>query len=128
MSDENATKQAIEERAAALERRLSDMEALANARVIYAEMKSEAVRAGMVDLDGLKLIDMSRVSLDSEGNVTGASEIMREVRRAKPWLFRSTNSSSSALPPPSEEARQKKATEMSLDEWQAARADLLKRR
>ena len=46
-----------EARAAALERRLAELEAQSRERLIRAELKAEAVRAGMVDLDGLKLVD-----------------------------------------------------------------------
>ncbi|MGC8468942.1 MAG: hypothetical protein ACP5NI_03455, partial [Acetobacteraceae bacterium] len=47
----------LRERNAQLERRLAEMAEAVEARVIRAELKAEAVRAGMVDLDGLKLID-----------------------------------------------------------------------
>jgi hypothetical protein len=81
----------------------------------------------MIDLDGLKLIDLDDLKLDADGNVKGAGEVMRELRRAKPWLFGGTSSSSSATPPPVQPARPRLATEMSYDEWQAARTEMLKR-
>jgi hypothetical protein len=115
------------ERAADLERRLSELEASTTTRLIPSELKAVAVRAGMIDLDGLKLIDAADLKLDAEGNVKGAGEVMRELRRAKPWLFGGASTSSSASPPPAEPPRPKLATEMSYDEWQAARAELLKR-
>ena len=52
-------------RAEALERRLAETEQEARARVVRAELKVEAVRAGIVDLDGLKLLDLKNVELDS---------------------------------------------------------------
>jgi hypothetical protein len=117
-----------EARAAELELRLAELEATTTARLIRAELKTEAVRAGMVDLDGLKLIDITSLKLDDEGNLAGAAEVMRQMRRAKPWLFgggASTSSTSAA--PPTTPPRPKLATEMTDDEWRAARAELLKR-
>ena len=115
-------------RLAALETRLADVEAEANARIIRAELRAEAVRAGMVDLDGLKLIDASAITLGANGEVEGATVLMAEMRRAKPWLFAPASSSSTAAAPASEPPRARRATEMSEEEWRAARAELLRRR
>ena len=46
-------------RAEALERQLQEAMATHQAAMVRAELKAEAVRAGMVDLDGLKLVDPS---------------------------------------------------------------------
>jgi hypothetical protein len=116
-----------EARAIELEQRLAELEAMATARLIRAELKTEAVRAGMVDLDGLKLIDTANLKLDQEGNLPGAAEAMRQMRRAKPWLFGGTSTSSTSAAPPTTPLRPKLATEMNDDEWRSARAELLKR-
>ena len=115
-------------RIAALEARLAEVAADANARVLRAELRAEAVRAGMVDLDGLKLVDTAALTLGADGAVAGAAELMRDMRRAKPWLFHGGSSSSTAAAPAVQPPRQKLATEMSEDEWRAARAELLRRR
>jgi hypothetical protein len=115
-------------RAAELERRLAEVEATAHERIVRAELKAEAVRAGMVDLDGLKLLDASRVKVGENGEVEGAASLMRELRRAKPWLFGGASSSSTAGAPAAQPPKPRLATEMNFDEWQKARADLLKRR
>ena len=130
MSEEvsNAAPEDFAARAAELERKLAEVEAQAHERVVRAELKAEAVRAGMVDLDGLKLLDASRVKLGEDGEVAGAAALMRELRRAKPWLFGGASSSSTAGAPPAQPPKPRLATEMNFDEWQRARADLLKRR
>jgi hypothetical protein len=110
--------------AADLERQLVG----AQERLVRAELKAEAVRAGMVDLDGVKLIDTSKLKLDENGEVAGVQGILRELRRAKPWLFGSSSSSSTAGVPPAQSPKAKLATEMSIEEWQKARAELLRRR
>ena len=115
-------------RAAELERRLAETEAAAHARIVRAELKAEALRAGMVDLDGLKLLDIAGVTLNEAGEVEGAEALMRELRRAKPWLFGAASSSSIAGAPAAQPPKPRLATEMNFDDWQNARAELLKRR
>ena len=97
------------------------------ARLLQADLRTEAARAGMVDLDGVKLIDLGGVKVDESGGVVDGAGVMGALRAAKPWLF-GRSSSSSAAAPRAEPPRVKKATEMSLEEWRAARAELLKRR
>ena len=115
-------------RAAELERRLAEVEAAAHQRVVRAELKAEALRAGMVDLDGLKLLDASQIKLNEHGDIIGVDALMRELRRNKPWLFGGASSSSTAGAPAAQPPKPRLATEMNFDEWQKARADLLKRR
>lgn len=131
MSEEDPTglsKDDAEARAEALQRRLVEVEALSRERLIRAELKAEALRAGMVDLDGLKLADAGGLTVDETGEVHGANTLMQSLRRAKPWLFAGASASSAATPPPSESPRMRLATEMTAKEWLAARADLLRRR
>ncbi len=90
-------------------------------RLLMANLKAEALRAGMIDLDGLRLIDLSAARLDKDDNVIGGQTIMAELRRNKPWLFGPSSSSSSSTAPASRPVRQKTALEMSNDEYIAAR-------
>lgn len=114
-------------RAVALETRMSEMLSTHAERLIHAELKAEAVRAGMVDLDGLKLIDTGGMALNEAGELEGGASVMARLRQAKPWLFTSGSSSSAAAPPPARPAERKPATAMNHDEWRAARADMLRR-
>jgi hypothetical protein len=113
-------------RAEALERRLAETREEARSRLVRAELKVEAVRAGMVDLDGLKLLDLGDVQLNADGDIANASHLMTQLRRAKPWLFGGTSSSSPANAPPAQPPRQKLATEMTDAEYRTARAAFLK--
>lgn len=114
--------------AEALQRQLAEIEQEARARIMHAELKVEAVRAGIIDLDGLKLLDLKDARLAADGNPTNAAELVAQLRRAKPWLFASPSSSSPASVPPAQTPRQKLATEMSDAEYRAARAAILKHR
>ena len=115
-------------RADALEHQLATTQAETEARLVRAELKAEAIRAGMVDLDGLKLLDIAALKLSKSGELDDAGSIMSRLRKAKPWLFGSASSSSPAMPPPAQPPRKKLATEMTDAEYRAARADLVKRR
>ena len=118
----------IRARADTAERALAALQADTEARLVRAELKAEAVRAGIVDLDGLKLLDLSAARLNDKGEVEGAATLLATLKREKPWLFAPHSSSSTAAPPPAAPAKTKMATEMSDAEYRAARAALLKRR
>ncbi len=113
-------------RAEALEHKLAETERQARDRVISAELKVAAIRAGIVDLDGLKLLDLKDLELTPEGEVANAAQLLAQLRRAKPWLFSGPSSSSPASPPPAQPPKPKLATEMTDDEYRAARAAILK--
>ena len=98
----------------------------ANERIIRAELKAEAIKAGMVDLDGLKLADLSKVKLNEAGEVEGADALMTELKKAKPYLFGATQNTSNpaGAPPKPGEAKPKLATEMSKAEYAEQRKNI----
>ncbi len=117
-----------EDRVAGLERQLAEMQAAHRAALLQASLRAEAQRAGMVDLDGLKLVDATALQVDERGEVAGAAALMAAMRRAKPWLFAGGHSSSStAAAPPAQPPKPRRAADLTYDEWQAARAELLRR-
>lgn len=94
----------------------------ANERILRAELKASALKAGMVDLDGLKLADLSKVKLNEEGEVEGADTLMDDLKKAKPYLFGSTTTTSSDTKAPARKDNAlKKATEMTKEEYAAER-------
>lgn len=95
-------------------------------RLVAANLRTEAVRAGMVDLDGLKLVDLSAVQLGNDDTVIGGRKLMDDLRRNKPWLFAATSSSSAAVAPTSQPVRPKTALEMTDEEYAAARTAVTK--
>jgi hypothetical protein len=97
-------------------------------RLVAANLRTEAVRAGMIDLDGLKLLDLSSVTLDANDKIVDGRKIMDGLRREKPWLFGATSSSSASIAPASQPVRQKTALEMTDEEYAAARAALTRHR
>jgi hypothetical protein len=119
---------AVDTRVETLERRIAELEATHRDRLIRADLKAEAVRAGMIDLDGLKLVDPAGIELGEDGQVKGAEALMRNLKRLKPWLFGLSSTSSTAAAPPSQPPEPKTAKTMNHAEWRAARAELLRRR
>ena len=103
--------------------------AAANARIIQAELKAHAIRAGMIDLDCLKLLDASKLQLSDDGIADGENTVAN-MKRDKPWLFAKAapnHSTSSASPSPKPDpVTTPNAKKMSHEEWQAARARLIK--
>jgi len=130
MSDEDKTpSEEWQERAEHAEAALPALQAEAKAKLIRAELKAEAVRAGMIDLDGLKLLDLSQVAVAENGDIIEPDRLFNRLKRTKPWLFGGSVSSSAAAHAPRPEApRQRQASELSHEEWLAARAALIKRR
>jgi hypothetical protein len=129
MSDDSNDIENWQVRAESAETALNRVQAEAEARVIRAELKAEAVKAGMIDLDGLKLIEMSEVKLTDTGEISDAQGLLARLKRGKPWLFGAgVSSSAAANPPRPEPPRTRHANELSRDEWLNARAALIRRR
>ena len=99
------------------------------AKLVQAELRTAAARAGMIDLDGVKLVDATSLSVNDAGELSEAQDIMARLRHDKPWLFgRGSSSSSATLAPRATPPKPKTAMEMSIEEWRVARAELLRRR
>ena len=100
----------------------------ANTRLVYAELKNQALRSGMIDLDLLKLIDTSGLKPDANGDVPGAAEALSHLQPEKPWMFAHSSSSQASIPPAAEPAKTRNAMTMTRAEWQAAREKLIRQR
>lgn len=117
------------ERVSALELQMDALQVTHQAALLRIGLRHEAQRAGMVDLDGLRLVDPSNVSVDANGEVVGVAALMADLRRAKPWLFgmSGTATSSTHSAPPAQPTQIRRAPDMTYGEWQLARAALLRR-
>ena len=105
------------------EERATKAEQTAQARIIKAELKAHAIKAGILDLDGLALADLAAVKLDDKGEVQGADEAIAALRKAKPYLFTTTTASGGkggdGQPPNGGKPTQKRATDMPPEEYVA---------
>lgn len=99
----------------------------ADARIVRAELKAAALKAGMIDLDGLKLADLSKVTLKDDGTLEGADELMEGLKKDKAYLFGSAATTThTGKPPPATPPEPKKASAMTTEEYTAAKAAALK--
>ena len=76
-----------------LEQELATMRAQADNRIIQSELKAEAIRLGILDLDCLKLVETASLKLDEDGTVPEATAALARLKRDKPWMFTRPNSS-----------------------------------
>lgn len=117
------------QRAEQAEAALAETQQKINEKLLRSELKAEAIQAGMIDLDGLKLIEISEISITEAGEIADAKSVLANLKHAKPWLFGQGRSSSPAAHAPRpEQPRTRHANELSHEEWVLARAALLKRR
>lgn len=119
-----AAKEAADAAKAEADAKVTDANSKAEQRIIRAELKAIAIKAGIVDLDGLKLVDLTSVKLNEQGEVEGADALIDGLKKAKPYLFGTPGSSSTATPPGKDPPPAKKATEMTKEEYEAARRKL----
>jgi hypothetical protein len=94
----------------------------AEQRIIRAELKAVAIKEGMVDLDGLKLADLSKITLDDKGEVVGAEDLMKALKESKPYLFKEATSTSSTSTPPKKDPPKPFDARTATPEERAAKA------
>ena len=121
--EEAAARKAADDAAKVAEKasgdKVKEVQTAADQRVIRAELKAVAVKAGMVDLDGLKLADLSKVKLNDQGEVEGAEELMTALKKTKPYLFGEPSTSSTHRAPNPGDNKPKKVSEMTDAERKA---------
>jgi hypothetical protein len=109
-----AAKKAQEEAAA----KAQETEQRAAARIIKAELKAHAIKAGIVDLDALALADLSGVKLNDNGEIEGAEAALDALKKSKPYLFAQTTASTQQ--PPKGDQQKTTARDLSDADFRAA--------
>ena len=104
----------------------------AHSRVLQAELKTHAIRSGIVDLDGLRLADTGALSFDENGGVQGVEEVIESLRQRKPYLFAAEAGAAPTVttaqlqrPPAPAQPTNVDARSLSRAAWQAERDRLL---
>ncbi len=92
-------------------------------RVIDAELKAQAVSAGLKDLDFLKMVDKSSFKIGEDGNITGIDKAINDLKSTKPFLFsdnkRTSTSKNESLPNGDKNSNSMDAMKMTDEEWNA---------
>jgi len=111
-----------------------DAKSVADARVISVELRAAAAAAGLIDADDLRLVDASALKLNEKGEVEGTTAIVDALKASKPHLFAApktpepapTRTSNADPAPPPKNPAPKLATEMTAEEYAAAKAAFTK--
>jgi len=74
-------------------------------RIINSEVKGAALSIGLQDADAIKLIDISSLKVDENGEVAGVTELLAAFKTAKPYLFKEAPAHSSNPNPPPPKAK-----------------------
>jgi hypothetical protein len=104
------------------EEMVANLSKSAQQKLVRAELKASAIKAGIIDADLLSLIDINSVKLSPEGDVLNAQEVLDNFRAAKPHLFGSaTTTSTTEAPRPKADSSPKLYKDMSEPERKAFR-------
>jgi hypothetical protein len=68
-------------------------------RLIQVELRNLADKEGLIDEDAFKMVDISSIKIAENGSVVGATELVAELKKNKPYIFRSISSSSTDTKP-----------------------------
>ena len=89
MTDQASSDEEMEQlraRTRELETKLSESEERGRTTLIQAELKSLAIQAGIIDLDGLKLIEIDGLRIAANGEIEGAAGLIASLRKRKPMV------------------------------------------
>ena len=114
---------------------VTTLQAESNERLIRSELQLRAVQHGILDLDGLRLLDTRAITIGQDGSVLGAEEALTTFRASKPYLFnqggavaRPLTTTARENAPPRAEPEPVDARQLSREQWQVERARLLAHR
>jgi len=93
-----------------------------NKRYIRAELKAEALKAGLKDVDALKMFDTSGIEIDDNGDVVGVAELIEEMKTTKSWAFETTanDTTSDKKTPGKSSPSSRSALDMTDEEFEAS--------
>ena len=95
---------------------------------VRANLRVAAKEAGAADPnDMLALIPGDQLKVNEDGEIENAAALMTALKAAKPYLFGQASTSSTAPVPKTEPPVAKRATDMTDDEYRAARAAAVRR-
>lgn len=90
-------------------------------------VKIMALKEGLVDEDGLKLADLSKITMGEDGKLVGAEDVLKGLKEAKPYLFgKAQHSSNPDKKPKPGDPEVKDVKDQSPEEYERSKAELLK--
>lgn len=101
----------------------------ADERLLRAEVRAALKAENVIDAsDAMKLLDLSALKLDENGEVIGLDDLIKKAKEGKAYLFKAASTSHEGRPPKPGDAKAKTASEMTDAEADAELAQLIKRR
>jgi hypothetical protein len=120
----------------AAEAKIADADKALKENRLSSSLQVAAIAAGIVDKDALKLLDVAALELDADGTPKDATGAIEKFKAEKPWAFGAsgippapprTTTANPKTPPKAPDQTPKHASEMTADEYKAARALIDKR-
>jgi hypothetical protein len=93
---------------------------------LIAALTPAAVEAGLLDADFAKLADLSLLSIDGSGKVSGVEATIAVLRRDKPAWFKPQSTSSTATPPKPGRPNGRGVLDLPRDAYEAAKRAVLR--
>lgn len=81
------------------EAKLKEMEVAFKTRAIRTALTLEAVKEGIVDPEAIALAKTDGLKVDEDFNVSGVAEAIKELKKAKPYLFKAGDGKDVQPPP-----------------------------
>jgi hypothetical protein len=86
---EAAVREAVDAQAVKTQEIIKTERDASNRRIINAEVRAAATNLGIQNMDDLKLVDASKLTINEDtGEVLGVSELLAEFKRTRPYLFK----------------------------------------
>jgi hypothetical protein len=67
-------------------------------RAVLSELRTEALKAGILDTDAVILADKSGIKVDENFGISGAAEAIAALKKSKPFLFKAADESTTPAP------------------------------
>lgn len=125
------TQQKAEEKAQQLlEKKLKELEDQNRSRLIRAELKAHAMKAGVIDFDDLFQVmgkDLEKVELSDSGEVINAAELIADLKQRKSHFFAGVNTASTQPTPKVQQTvEEKPVTKLSEEEYRQQKSAFLR--
>jgi len=103
----------------------AELEAKAKETSKIGKLEVAALKEGMIDVDGLKLADTSKITVDDKGNLVGTEDFFKGLKESKGYLFGKINTTNIDKVPKPGDQTSVDAREMKKEDYEAAKNRLI---
>lgn len=120
-----STKEEVAKVKTEYETKTAELEAKAKETTKIGKLEVQALKEGMIDLDGLKLADTSKVTLDEKGELVGTEDFFKTLKESKGYLFGKVNTTNIDRVPKPGSPDPVDAKNMKQEDYEAAKSKLI---